>query len=363
MRGESSVVLDTVLGALDALGIARAEVERRAAERGVPGVPGILDAAAELTGNPTLGLDLAERTPIHARTPLIYLMMSSATLGGAIEHMVRYAPVLYRRPTRMWLEPDPRGAAISYGSSTRQYGEYTALLLVRMFRQIVGDPRLVPAEVRFAHAAPADARRHRELFGAPVGWDAPRHTLVIARAQLDLPSTHASPALHDLHERVVAEELPSPLAGDTLVERLRRALEERLESGPPPLAELARALGTSTRTLQRRLAELGVDYQQVVDEVRCARTLELLQKPSLSVLAVARAVGYADANSFHRAFRRWTGTTPGDYREASARGSDRWTSTPAEAPPGAAGATRAKNGNGTRGRSNQKGRPAPKSSS
>jgi hypothetical protein len=90
-----------VPGALDDLGVDRAAVERLAARRGAPGITGLLDAAAELTANPTLGLDLAARTPIHARTPLIYLMMSSATLGGALEHMVRYAPVLCRRPTRM----------------------------------------------------------------------------------------------------------------------------------------------------------------------------------------------------------------------------------------------------------------------
>jgi AraC-like DNA-binding protein len=124
------------------------------------------------------------------------------------------------------------------------------------------------------------------------------------------------------------------------------------------VASLARALGTSTRTLQRRLAGLGLDYQQVVDEVRCKRTLELLGQPTLSVLAVARAVGYADANSFHRAFRRWTGTTPANHR-ASARGNDTWTSTP----PAGAGATTANQGSGRRGSSNQKGRPPPKSSS
>jgi AraC-like DNA-binding protein len=160
-----------------------------------------------------------------------------------------------------------------------------------MFRLIVGDAALAPLEVRFAHAAPADARRHRALFGAPVTFGAARHALVLGRAE--------------------------------------RARAATLEHGPPPLTELARALGTSARTLQRRLAELGVDYQQIIDEVRCARTLELLQKPSLSVLAVARAVGHADASSFHRAFRRWTGSTPGAYREASARTSDRWTAAPA----------------------------------
>jgi AraC-like DNA-binding protein len=191
------------------------------------------------------------------------------------------------------------------------------VLLVRLFRQLVADDALVPLEVRFVHTAPADAARQVAALGAPVRFGQPRNAIVLAAAQLALPSTHASPPLHALHEKVVAEALP-PTVERPLLDRLRAALADQLEGGPPPLSALAKALATSTRTLQRRLAEQGIDYQQVVDDVRHERALTLLADPAMSVLAVARAVGYGDASAFHRAFRRWTGTTPAAWRDRGA---------------------------------------------
>jgi AraC-like DNA-binding protein len=315
-RGEGAVVMEGVLRAMADLGLSAADVAQAAKERGVDGPAGFLEVAAEMAGDAALGIELGLRTPIHARTPLVYLMMSSATLGDAVDHMVRYAPVLYGRPTRMWLEPDGDRTAILWGpgKSERQLGEYTAVLLVRLFRQLVADESLVPLEVRFVHAAPADAARQVAALGAPVRFGQPRNAIVVSAAQLALPSTHASPPLHALHEKVVAEALP-PSVERPLLDRLRAALADQLEGGPPPVSAIAKALATSTRTLQRRLAEHGIDYQQIVDDVRHERALALLADPAMSVLAVARAVGYGDASAFHRAFRRWTGTTPAAWRD------------------------------------------------
>jgi AraC-like DNA-binding protein len=315
-RDEGAVVMDGVLRAMAELGLSPPAVAQAAKERGADGPAGLLEVAAEMAGEPALGIELGLRTPIHASTPLVYLMMSSATLGAAVDHMVRYAPVLYGRPTRMWLEREGDRTAILWGpgKSERQLGEYTAVLLLRLFRQLVADETLVPVEVRFVHAAPLDAGRQQAALGAPVRFGQPRNAIVMQAAQLALPSSHASPPLHALHEKVVAEALP-PTVERPLLDRVRAALADQLEGGPPPLSAIARALATSTRTLQRRLAEQGIDYQQVVDDVRHARALALLADPAMSVLAVARAVGYGDASAFHRAFRRWTATTPAAWRD------------------------------------------------
>jgi len=82
----------------------------------------------------------------------------------------------------------------------------------------------------------------------------------------------------------------------------------------PAMSVVARAIGLSERTLQRRLGERGSSFERLFQEVRRQRTLELLAQPSWSVQAVARATGYHDASAFHRAFRAWTGMTPAVYR-------------------------------------------------
>jgi AraC-like DNA-binding protein len=319
-RGEGAVVMAGLVQAMGELGLSPAAVAQAAKERGADGAAGFLEVAAEVAGDPALGLALGLRTPINARTPLVYLMMSSATLGDAVRHMVRYAPVLYGRPTRIWLEAEPGDhTAIRWGPGTneRQLGEYTAVLLVRLFRHLVDDEALSPVEVRFVHAAPADPGRQVAALGAPVRFGQARNAIVLTGAQLARPSPHASPPLHALHEKVVAEALP-PAVERPLLDRVREAVGAQLEGGPPALGAIARALATSARTLQRRLGEQGLEYQQVVDEVRHQRALALLAEPALSVLAVARAVGYGDASSFHRAFRRWTGTTPAAWRARGA---------------------------------------------
>jgi AraC-like DNA-binding protein len=315
-RGEGAVVMAGLVQAMGELGLSPAAVAQAAKERGADGAAAFLEVAAELAGNSALGLALGLRTPINARTPLVYLMMSSATLGDAARHMVRYAPVLYGRPTRIWLEAEPGDrTAILWGpgKSERQLGEYTAVLLVRLFRHLVDDEALAPVEVRFVHAAPPDPGPQVAALGAPVRFGQPRNAIVLTGAQLARPSSHASPPLHALHEKVVAEALP-PAVERPLLDRVREAVGAQLEGGPPALGAIARALATSARTLQRRLGEQGLEYQQVVDEVRHQRALALLAEPALSVLAVARAVGYGDASSSHRAFRRWTGTTPAAWR-------------------------------------------------
>jgi AraC-like DNA-binding protein len=360
--GPGSAMLDSLLRALGSLGISRQDLAGAVDEREAGNPAAYLEAAAAHAGHVTIGIELAERAPIHADTALAYLMMSSPTLGAALEHMARYASTVVRRSANLTLRHDAETTSVVYGptSGARQYSEYTAVVLLRFFRHIVGDASMQLRAVCFVHPPPADSSVHEHVFGCEVRFAQPRNALVLDRAQLLLPSAHASPSLHAVHERVVAESLP-PALEDALVQELRRVVEEQLESGPPELAMMARALGTSARTLQRRLAALATDYQAVVDEARRKRTLELLMQPSLSVLAVARAVGYADANSFHRAFRRWTGMTPAAYRQ-SARGSETCRSTPAAAP-GPAGATTTNQGSGTGGRSNQKGRPPPKSRS
>ena len=119
----------------------------------------------------------------------------------------------------------------------------------------------------------------------------------------------------------MAADSPLPVEAPStapFVERVREAVERELGTGSLGVATLSRTLGTSSRTLQRRLGEIGLSFRDVVDEVRERRARAYLTDPALSTTDIARLLGYAEVSAFLRAFKRWTGTTPGRVRAASA---------------------------------------------
>lgn len=115
------------------------------------------------------------------------------------------------------------------------------------------------------------------------------------------------------HADLLLQKLPR---GPDLVERTRRAIGERLRGGDSSLEGVARELGTSARSLQRHLNQLGYSYNSLADEVRAATAKLYLEQPDIAIAEVAYLLGFADPSTFNRAFKRWTGETPARARTA-----------------------------------------------
>lgn len=98
------------------------------------------------------------------------------------------------------------------------------------------------------------------------------------------------------------------------VNAMRTVIQRLIPDGKSRIESAAMSVGMSVRTLQRRLAETGVSYSDLVDEVRLARALALIDDPSIKLWEISRRLGYADAANFDRAFRRWTGFSPSQVR-------------------------------------------------
>jgi AraC-like DNA-binding protein len=278
-------------------------------------VSALLDAAALVTGNPDLGIELAYATSIRALSPLVYLMMSGPTLAAALRDMTRYASVAVHRPTTATLIEELETTTFVFGPEPggRTYSEYLAALLVRLFRYLVDDKELRPIAARFAHEPPADESKRRELLGTNLTWNQPRNAIVLSREQVALPCAHASEELHAVHERTLHEALQAQLV-DSLLLRVRELVARSLSKQEATIGSVARSIGLGERTLQRRLGERGTSFERLFRDVRRQRTLELLAQASMSIQEVAFETGYRNASSFHRAFRAWTGVTPAAYR-------------------------------------------------
>jgi AraC-like DNA-binding protein len=172
----------------------------------------------------------------------------------------------------------------------------------------------VPLEVSFQHPAPADTAPHREVFRAPIHFSAADTRMVLADAVLESPHLAPDPRLGAYLSRH-AEGLLARLPAVTgLAPQVQRLLADELRGGDPSQDRIAKKLGMSTRTLQRRLRDEGSTFVDIVDGLRRELSQIYLGDPKLTVYEVAFLLGFTDTSAFFRAFRRWTGRTPRAFR-------------------------------------------------
>jgi len=191
--------------------------------------------------------------------------------------------------------------------------------LVYALRQVVGQE--VPiVGVSFQHAAPRDTRAHREHFGCRIAWDAERDEILLSRAVLDAVPRAANGALFAHFEAQAEHALAGLAISDSLAERVRRAIEVALPAGEPAASAIAKQLAMSERSLRRGLAIEGTSFRAIVDAVRSARAEQLLARGRASLAEIALALGFSELSAFSRAFKRWTGLTPGRARAGTTLG-------------------------------------------
>jgi AraC-like DNA-binding protein len=165
-----------------------------------------------------------------------------------------------------------------------------------------------------------DRALYEAHFRCAVSFDAPQNLLVFDAADLETPFvTHNAEVLGMVAPQLEAE-LAQQLALRSFREQVKVTLKRLLAGQRPELRSVARELGVSARTLQRRLTDESVTFQQLVAEARRELAHHYLGQPRLELNETAYLLGYEDANSFFRAFQQWEGTSPGEWRARHAAG-------------------------------------------
>jgi AraC-like DNA-binding protein len=196
----------------------------------------------------------------------------------------------------------------SFAGRMRQMYEAVMAAAANFMRGLCG-PGWNPAMVFFPHSAPDDIAPYHQCFRAPTHFDAEFCALRFHASWLQHAVAGAdSSALHAAHAAMAAS---SPLLH---AEIARRALRTLMLNGATSGTYVADSLAMHRRTLSRRLAAEGTTFQHLFDEVRLGVARELLRESHLTSSAIGYALGFADEATFFRAFRRWTGTTPGAWR-------------------------------------------------
>jgi AraC-like DNA-binding protein len=256
-----------------------------------------------------------------------YIFSSSRDLGAGLAQFARYFALVSTGVTHV-VVPEAQGMrlerhyALGAHTDLPHPAEFAFACVVLRSRAMTG-VAWRPRAVHFAHRPPLDDREHRELFDCPLQWDAKTSAIVIDGSTLSLPMRAFEPELHRLlarHAEALVAALPTSSAD--LRARAKETIVAGLRSGHASVADVAKKLGLSDRTLQRRLGELGTSHAKLLDEARSELVMRYLGERSLAMAEVAFLLGFNDVTAFHRAFRRWSDRTPAQHRrdilEASA---------------------------------------------
>ena len=275
------------------------------------------ELAVERSGNPAIALAQHEITRPAAFDVVGYTMMSCADLRTTFERLIRYLLILSDALT-MTMEEEPSGYRITFvlfGGGRpvpRQRMEFIFATVIGFCRWICGRD-VHPLAIELPYPAPPDLAPYRAAFRCPVAFDAPRNSLLFARADMAVSLPTSNPLLAQMHERFAGDYLRQLDNAQTSY-RAREVIIRRLPDGEPRRDEVASELCMSERTLQRRLEEEATSFVQLLDDTRRELANQYLGRLHLSLAQAAYLLGFADQRSFFRACRRWFQLSPGQYR-------------------------------------------------
>jgi AraC-like DNA-binding protein len=289
---------------------------------GVPTAGRLLARCAAATGCPHFALLLGHQTGLEALGLVGTLVEHSPDIGKALQNLVLHlhlhdrgaVPVLTIEGDQVLLGYTVYQPGIE---GTRHIYDLAMAIALNIMKGLCGrDWR--PAEVLFSHSQPTDLKPFRHCFRCPLRFDSERTALVFPKGCLSRPLPGADAELVRLLEARIAQ-LESLGAGD-LVEQMRRVLRNLLLGGRGSIDQVAEIFGIHRRTLNRRMRARGLTFQELVEEVSYDIARQLLRETDLAIVAIAAVLDYADAAAFTRAFRRWSGTTPGAWRKDLGQG-------------------------------------------
>ena len=248
---------------------------------------------------------------------------SATDLRGSFERAERYARVLTSVSTYE-VEPTDGGAFMHlHREGERRLGmrlsnEATIASIFAISRQ-ASSGEFRPLAVFFKHPAPDSVADHEAHFGCPVHFASDRDALLVSDATLKTPNKVGDADIVRFFDTHLEAELAKLEDDSSLDRQVQIRVSRCLSEGVPAISDVARHLGMSGRTLQRRLSERGFSYQNLVDEARRRLAQRLLRQTDYSLAEIAFMTGFSEQSSFTRAFKRWAGQTPRSYRLQSTR--------------------------------------------
>jgi len=302
---------------LSAVGVTAAQLEDPDGRVPCMSIPALIGQAMRTRPITNLGFKVAAQTPIGAFQLLDYLIVTCQNVSQGIRQLARYLR-LSEAPFSVEIHDAEDPVRVVYvGIQDSFTAEFEiALAIFRLRRE--AESRLQPEYTCFTHT-PDDLNEAEQLLGCPMRTQTPWLGLALSRQSWELPLRRRDAVLQSVLLRNADEIAARLLKPNDVVSDLRRILLSRLAQGDSNIESVARFMGTSVRSLQRRLTYLGSRYQDVLDSIRREAAGQYLSDRALSISEVGYLLGYSEPAAFHRAFKRWHGSTPHEFRLAHRR--------------------------------------------
>jgi AraC-like DNA-binding protein len=245
-----------------------------------------------------------------------HMQDTCTTLGESMRAMVRYYRLLIDVPMDVLADENVTRIRVTVPTDLVVPAiEFTYVRFVCRSRERSGT-RWVPRDVTFQGPPPPYRDELQNLLRAPVRYDHWSCDLVLDNSLLELPFRPVDLRVRDFLSSYADEMLSRLPPVGSFIGMVRKIISDMLPENVPDLQHLAQRLHMSVRTLQRRLRESGTSHQQLVDQTRHDLALGYLLKPRATIAETAFVLGFSDLAGFYRAFKRWTGMTPSQYRDA-----------------------------------------------
>ncbi|MDH3994110.1 MAG: AraC family transcriptional regulator [Gammaproteobacteria bacterium] len=282
----------------------------------------LLETAVDLAGDPCLAIRLGQELDIAIYGSFGFALMSCASLRETVQLLLRYGQVLFQ-PT--WTAHEHEGglllrAHITQGRGTaRQQQQVTELSfsnLTTIGRALYGSQveNAEGVEIQLSYSRPAHSACYTSAFNVPVIFDCEHSQLILPPHVLDTPVKTANRSEHVVFQQQCEEILRGLSSAEKTTAAVRQLL---IQSAGDflDIAQVAEGLHVSERTLRRRLEAESTSFRSTLEEIRDLLAREYLAETELTVAEIAHLLDYAETVNFRRAFVRWNGVTPNEYRQ------------------------------------------------
>lgn len=284
----------------------------------------MMGTAIGITGDSGIALRYAAETGLEKLSIIGLIIDAAGPLEAGIAHVNRYARIiadvhipnapdrfeLQRKGQTLWLIDHFPNANASPTAIEQTFANF-----VTNFRRMLPETTFLQG-VSVTYPAPPHTDLYQDVFQAPVTFEAPRNALALDAGCLDGLDAAPKPYAFGLYTRHADALLTTLQRDESTRARVEAALLPDLHKGSVSMDDVARDLGMSRQTLYRRLKDEGVTFAEVHDQLRCQMAQEYLTGQKASVMETAYLLGFSEASSFVRAFKRWTGRSPSAYRAA-----------------------------------------------
>ncbi len=316
---EQGLCLDT---ALDSCGIELSEMRDQESRIATEKLTRLFDYCQQQLNRDDFSILVAKQFRPSMFHVLGYAMMSSNTLQDALARIVQYKRVvsdacsldLYEQGNKLVLELTLMHYADTGRPVLNQLMCETFIAsLVQLSRELVSYD-FNPLAVRFSQEKPLNYNKLVNYFLAPLEFECDKPAIVFDLQSAKTQLVGGNPLVTHAHEKMLDDFL-SRIDKSDLAYVIKNKIYEVLPLGAPSQVEIATQMGMSLRNLQRKLQEQGTSYKEILEQTRKKLTMEYMQQSHLSISEIGYLVGFSSVGNFNRAFKRWTDTTPSEYRK------------------------------------------------